>query len=694
MLTFPQFLTRGLRIRAVTALSALLVLVLAVPATADIERTSGDGLVPVLRWAGENRYDTAQLIATEGPADAPMFSSDTVVVARGDAFPDGLAGSFLAGQHGAPVLLTDSDELPAETAAALDELAPTRVIILGGEGAISAGVADELGEGRTVERHGGSDRYETAVDVAVAGSNSGTIGEIDGMPTAILATGQRGADALVSGPLAAAEGFPLLLTRTDGLPEATASTLTDLGIEHVLIMGGEAAVSASVADAVTDLGITFERLSGDNREQTALAAAEYARDELGWPLDEVHVAGAADRAFADALALGPRAGLSQAPILLVGEAGPSGPVRAALSGLDAVALVGVAGGDAAVSSRAVTQFRTGLAVQASQLAFPRGVETGPDDAIYVAEAGFGGDDCIGEGEEELCFGPTSAVTRVADGTQTRAYDELPSSSFGGVADVAFAADGTVAAPIGWGTSAEFRAQVAEDIPLASQFGTLATITEEGVEVLADLAAFEAANNPDETPPSEDEFESPFNSNPFAVARDDSAGVWVVADAGGNTLLEVTDTGEVSLITVFPDVDTPEGPRQYVPTSVVVGPDGAYYVGGLAGETPQAVTIYRVDPDNGDLTAHAEGFTFVLDIGFDDAGNLYVLQAVPTEPDFAGPDPGPGTVIRVTPEGERTEIGGGGLVFPLGLEVAPDGLYVSHCPFCPTGGELLQLTIPE
>ena len=685
------------RKRAIGAMAAaLLTLALAVPATAatgEIENTAGDGLVPALRWAGADRYDTARLIATDGTADAPVFGSDTVVVARGDAFADGLAGSFLAGQDDAPILLTSPTQLPEATTAALDELDPARVVILGGEDAISPTVAAEIGEGRTVVRFGGDDRYETAVGIAVAGSNSGTIGQIDGMSTAILATGQRGADALVAGPLAAAEGFPLLLTRPDSLPEATANVMEDIGIEQVLIVGGEAAVGTSVVEALTDMDIAVERLAGDNREETALAVAEFARDELGWPMSELHFAASADDAFADSLALGPRSGLSESPILLVGETGPSGPVRAQLRSFDAVEVVAIAGGNAAVSPQALANIRTGLAIQADQLAFPRGLETGPDGAIYVAEAGFGGDDCVGEGEEQICFGPTGAVTRIENGTQSRAYEGLPSSSFGGVTDLAFASDGTLAASIGWGTAAAVRDELVEDFPLAAYSGTLATITDEEVSILADLAAFETENNPDETPPS-DEGESPVNSNPFAVARDDDRGVWVVADAGGNSLLEVTDSDEVSLITTFPDVETPQGPRESVPTSVVIGPDGDYFVGELAGENPGAASIHRVDPDTGEREVYADGFTFVLDLGFDDDGNLYVLQAVPTEHGSDPANPGPGTVVKVTPDGERTELGGDGLTFPLGLEVAEDGLYVSHCPFCPTGGEVLRLGLPD
>src|SRR5207253_1440309 len=62
---------------------------------------------------------------------------------------------------------------------------------------------------------------------------------------------------------------------------------------------------------------------------------------------------------------------------------------------------------------------------------------------------------------------------------------------------------------------------------------------------------------------------------------------VVADAAGNDLLDVNG-GNVSLITTFPDIMPGVQP---VPTSVVVGPDGAYYVGEFGGDgAPAGVAV--------------------------------------------------------------------------------------------------------
>ena len=88
------------------------------------------------RVAGVDRYATAAAVALDAFA-----TSASVVVARGDAFPDALAGAYLTGVVDAPLLLTRSDALPTVTSDAIAALGATKVYLLGGTSAISDGVA-------------------------------------------------------------------------------------------------------------------------------------------------------------------------------------------------------------------------------------------------------------------------------------------------------------------------------------------------------------------------------------------------------------------------------------------------------------------------------------------------------------------------------------------------------------------------
>lgn len=115
------------------------------------------------RWAGTTRYGTSARIATTAyPADA-----STVFLASGADFPDALAGSPVAGVRGAPMLLTNPDQLSGPTRGALSTLGARTVIILGGTTAVSANVQDELTAlGLTVQRWAGANRYGTAVEIS------------------------------------------------------------------------------------------------------------------------------------------------------------------------------------------------------------------------------------------------------------------------------------------------------------------------------------------------------------------------------------------------------------------------------------------------------------------------------------------------------------------------------------------------
>ena len=221
------------------------------------------------RIFGANRYETSAQVALEAFPDG----SDTVIIARGDLFADALAGSYLTPLG--PVLLTESDDLPQVTADAIGTLGATEAIVLGGSVAVNDSVVAELEAlDLDVTRVFGATREATAA--AVASFDGVTLGEnADGERTAIVVRSDNFADALAFGPLAASQGFPVLLTDSDTLSPETADALEDLDIEAVIIGGGTAAVSQDVADDIEDVvgDGDVARLFGSTRYETAAAAA-------------------------------------------------------------------------------------------------------------------------------------------------------------------------------------------------------------------------------------------------------------------------------------------------------------------------------------------------------------------------------------------------------------------------------------
>ena len=322
----------------------------------------GNAAFALDRFAGADRYETAALIAT-GSYD----TAATVLLANGqsddprtarneDHFPDALAGAYLAGFRAGPTLLATETALPAATGDALEELGAENVVILGGTSAISQGVQDQLtADGYTVTRLGGDSRYDTAAAIATAPPLDYVGEDAAGNRTAVVASGEGFADALVAGPLGYKAQFPVLITAKAGLSSQTAEALEDLEIENVLIPGGTAAVSAETEAQIKALGITVRRFAGQNRSETAALVAAYAYDSLGF--DRSHVDLALGLRFPDALAGGPHAGLERAPILLTASVDSIGAATEAFLRNRAGALQDgeIFGGTSAVSQAAEDQ---------------------------------------------------------------------------------------------------------------------------------------------------------------------------------------------------------------------------------------------------------------------------------------------------------------------------------------------------
>ncbi|ALS76334.1 hypothetical protein AUC31_14515 [Planococcus rifietoensis] len=178
------------------------------------------------RIGGKNRFDTAALIAER-------LDSAEAVIAYGLNFPDVLSVSAYAAKNGIPILLTRTDKLPAETAAALKSTSKTHVI--GSTGAVAEAVFNSL---PNPVRYGGKNRYETGLEV----NNKLMMGT----EKAFIATGSNFPDALAGSVLAAKNDAPILLVKEQVIPDATAEQLN--AYEAYSIFGGTGAVGEIVRE--------------------------------------------------------------------------------------------------------------------------------------------------------------------------------------------------------------------------------------------------------------------------------------------------------------------------------------------------------------------------------------------------------------------------------------------------------------
>ena len=278
------------------------------------------------RLRGATRYETAAEIA-EAFVDEIEDGSfggevDTVILTSGadEHFGYVLPAPALSRRHEAPVLLTEPDELPNAVQRFIERHGIGEVIILGGTDVVSAEVEREVDDlsGVSVERIAGSDVYATAVEVA---EKVGPSIRIPGRfsRTVLLATGEAFADALAAGPLSYVGPHPILLTRTSSMPQEVVDFLKDSDTEHVVILGGVAAVSVDVQIDIEDLDIAVTRWRGVTRYETAIEIAE-ALLASNWPQD-CFVGAEVGLAYAwrspDAIVSGPYLGELCAPLLLV-----------------------------------------------------------------------------------------------------------------------------------------------------------------------------------------------------------------------------------------------------------------------------------------------------------------------------------------------------------------------------------------
>ncbi|MPZ94893.1 MAG: ScyD/ScyE family protein [Propionibacteriales bacterium] len=324
-----------------------------------------------------------------------------------------------------------------------------------------------------------------------------------------------------------------------------------------------------------------------------------------------------------------------------------------------------------------------------------------DDELYVVEAGEGGaGPCVtGPEGDEVCFGMSGAVTKVDLDHKYKAkrvLKGLPSVAGEGGAnalgpsDIAFD-DSKFALTIGLGADPAARPSVG---PGGRALGTLVggKIYKNKWSKITDLAAFEAAKDPDKAGP---------DSNPVSViyAEDDDDG-YVAVDAGGNTLLSVSKKGKVKTLAVFPDVmvdappflGLPPGtkiPMQAVPTSVVEGRDGAYYVSQLTGfPFPEGeAKIWRVKPGN-KPKVYAEGLTNVTDLAVGPKGKLYAVELA--EHGLLSGSPGRVAKIDAWDDDHKTVVGG--LVAPYGIAIDGKTAYVTTGSVAANEGQVIKFRL--
>ncbi|CEH34428.1 cell wall-binding repeat-containing protein [Romboutsia lituseburensis] len=253
------------------------------------------------KLVGSSRYETAVKIS-----ESAFKKADNVIIVNSQGDADALAATPFAKLKDAPILLTGSKTLDANTKAEITRLGAKNAYIIGGDTRVEESVSKELKSmNLNVERISGKDRYETALQVA---KKLGDVSEV------AVVNGQKGlADAVSVAPVAASKNMPILFSSPTEGTKVSDSYIKDEKVTKSYVIGQEASISKEVAAKLPNA----ERIGGKDRNETNAMVIEkfYTNEEL----NNIYVAknGIKNNTdLVDALAVGAVAAKVDAPVVI------------------------------------------------------------------------------------------------------------------------------------------------------------------------------------------------------------------------------------------------------------------------------------------------------------------------------------------------------------------------------------------
>lgn len=255
------------------------------------------------RLSGLSRCETAYAVGYELMYRSNNYSTDSLILTSGNSFADALAGSYLAADLSAPILLHRAG-FEEENLAFIQEnvTAGGTIFILGGPVAVPSEMEDMLDEDYRIVRLQGGDRFQTNLEIL------DYVG-VDASQEILITTGWEYADALS----VSATGLPILMVNsiTGKLTDAQVEFLESHTANSYTIIGGPVAVSEDLENTIESVLVKqTDRVYGNTREETSIAVAMRYFDSPDY------ICLAYSRNFPDGLCGGPLAHRIGAPLIL------------------------------------------------------------------------------------------------------------------------------------------------------------------------------------------------------------------------------------------------------------------------------------------------------------------------------------------------------------------------------------------
>lgn len=192
-----------------------------------------------------------------------------------------LAASSLMGPPlGAPMLLTDPDELPGVSAQALKALAPAGAKDARGAQVIRVGTTPRPGNLRPTD-------ITAASPAATAAAIDSFLTSTRGTPSrrVVVVSADDPAFSMPAAAWAAKSGDPILFVGRTAVPGPTTTALRSRNNPKIFLLGPTAAISAQVEKTLKNLG-DVTRIDGPTPVENAIAFARFSDDDFGWGVND------------------------------------------------------------------------------------------------------------------------------------------------------------------------------------------------------------------------------------------------------------------------------------------------------------------------------------------------------------------------------------------------------------------------
>ncbi|HEU0019658.1 MAG TPA: cell wall-binding repeat-containing protein [Thermoleophilaceae bacterium] len=232
-----------------------------------------------IRVGGDDAAGDAAGVANAAfPSTTDSNRPNAVVLVDSDDWQGAVTGALLAAKPiGAPLLLSDGDELPNVSADTLERLDPRGSDLSEDAQVIRIGDAPAKPDGYRTARIEGADAYERAAAIdrffsAARGAPSKNV---------VVASGERAEFAMPAAAWAARSGDTVLLTERDNVPAATRKALAAHDKPNIFVLGPPSVVSDKALAQLRKLGRTT-RIGAAQPVANAIEFARYEEGDFGW----------------------------------------------------------------------------------------------------------------------------------------------------------------------------------------------------------------------------------------------------------------------------------------------------------------------------------------------------------------------------------------------------------------------------